>query len=102
MTDEYERRKDWLIPAINGIKGFKCAMPEGAFYAFVDAREMLGERFSTSADIAKLLLDEAKKDKPDPGKLKRWGHRLGELATHFGLHVAASEIVHIVSSMFPG
>jgi hypothetical protein len=53
-------------------------------------------------DVADTLLDEAKKEKPDPGKLKRWGHRLGELATQLGLHVAATEIVHIVSSMFPG
>lgn len=58
MTAEYERRRNWLIPALNKIKGFKCRMPEGAFYAFVDVREMLGERFKTSAAIAELLLNE--------------------------------------------
>ena len=51
-------------------------------------------------DVADTLLDEAKKDQPDPGKLKRWGTRLGELATQLGLHVAATEIVHIVGQMF--
>ena len=59
MTGEYERRRDWLIPALNEIKGFKCPMPEGAFYAFVDVREMLGERFTRSAEVADLLLKEA-------------------------------------------
>ena len=59
MTAEYEHRKNWLIPALNEIDGFRCAMPEGAFYAFVDVREMLGERFSTSAEVADLLLKEA-------------------------------------------
>lgn len=59
MTAEYNRRRDWLIPALNEIDGFKCSMPEGAFYAFVDVREMLGERFATSAQIADLLLKEA-------------------------------------------
>lgn len=59
MTAEYERRKNWLIPALNEIAGFKCAMPDGAFYAFVDVREMLGERFASSADVANLLLKEA-------------------------------------------
>ncbi len=59
MTAEYERRKDWLIAALNEIAGFKCAMPEGAFYAFVDVRGMLGERFRTSAEVADLLLNEA-------------------------------------------
>ncbi|HRI02898.1 MAG TPA: pyridoxal phosphate-dependent aminotransferase [Pyrinomonadaceae bacterium] len=59
MTAEYKRRRDWLIPALNEIDGFKCAMPEGAFYAFVDVREMLGEKFASSADIADMLLKEA-------------------------------------------
>ena len=58
MTSEYERRRDWLIPALNDVEGFKCDMPEGAFYAFVDVREMLGERFSDSAAVADLLLKE--------------------------------------------
>jgi aspartate aminotransferase len=59
MTAEYELRKDWLIPRLNDIEGFKCAMPEGAFYAFVDVREMLGDRFKMSSDIADLLLKQA-------------------------------------------
>lgn len=59
MTAEYERRKNWLIPALNEIDGFQCAMPEGAFYAFVDVRSMLGGRFANSAAIADLLLKEA-------------------------------------------
>ncbi len=59
MTREYERRKNWLIPALNEIDGFRCAMPEGAFYAFVDVRGMLGSRFATSGDIADLLLEDA-------------------------------------------
>ena len=59
MTAEYERRRNWLIPALNEIDGFKCAMPEGAFYAFVDVRELLGERFANSAAVADHLLKEA-------------------------------------------
>ncbi len=59
MTGEYKRRRDWFIPALNGIDGFECAMPEGAFYAFVDVRELLGSEFKTSADVAARLLKEA-------------------------------------------
>lgn len=59
MLAEYERRKDWLIPALNEISGFRCAMPEGAFYAFVDVSEMLGDRFRASADVAEFLLSAA-------------------------------------------
>ncbi len=59
MLEEYRRRRDYLIPALNGIEGFRCAMPEGAFYAFVDVRALIGERFETSAEIGDYLLKEA-------------------------------------------
>ncbi|MDQ3179948.1 MAG: pyridoxal phosphate-dependent aminotransferase [Acidobacteriota bacterium] len=59
MLEQYRARKDWLIPALHSIKTFKVAMPEGAFYAFVDVRQMLGDKFKTSADIADFLLSEA-------------------------------------------
>lgn len=59
MTAEYERRKNWLIPALNEIDGFKVEMPEGAFYAFVDVRGMLGDKYESSAAIAEKLLKEA-------------------------------------------
>lgn len=59
MLAEYERRKNWLIPALQSVKGFKCGEPEGAFYAFVDVREMLGNKFKNSAEVANLLLEKA-------------------------------------------
>jgi aspartate aminotransferase len=59
MTSEYERRRNWFVPALNEIRGFSCPMPEGAFYAFVDVREMLDERVNSSAAVADLLLSEA-------------------------------------------
>lgn len=58
MTAEYERRKEWFIPALNEINGFKCSMPEGAFYAFVDVRGLLSNNFATSSDVADHLLRE--------------------------------------------
>ena len=59
MLAEYKKRRDWLIPELNSIKGFKCAMPEGAFYAFLDVRELLGDKFAKSEDVADFLLTEA-------------------------------------------
>src|SRR5207237_4178356 len=34
MLAEYTRRREWLLDALNEIPGFRCARPEGAFYAF--------------------------------------------------------------------
>ena len=59
MLSEYKKRRDWLIPALNEIPGLKCPMPEGAFYAFIDVRGVLGERFKSSADVADHLLEDA-------------------------------------------
>ena len=59
MLAEYQTRRDWLIPELNKINGFKCEMPEGAFYAFVDTRELIGERFENSAAVTDHLLNEA-------------------------------------------
>lgn len=59
MLAEYELRRNWLIPALNGIDGIKCNMPEGAFYAFADVRELIGDRFPDSAAVADHLLSEA-------------------------------------------
>ena len=60
MTAEYERRRNWLIPELNKINGFSCPMPEGAFYAFVDVRGLLGDKFASSDDVATMLLNEGK------------------------------------------
>jgi len=59
MLTEYCRRRDWLIPELNKIDGLKCAMPEGAFYAFLDVRGLLGDKFTKSQDVADYLLTEA-------------------------------------------
>ena len=59
MLAAYRERRDYLIPALNEIVGFECRMPDGAFYAFADARKMLGDKFNTSADISDYLLKEA-------------------------------------------
>lgn len=59
MLAEYDKRRQWLIPALQSIEGFKVANPEGAFYAFIDVRGLLGDRFKTSADVADTLLTEA-------------------------------------------
>ncbi len=34
MIAEYQARRDMLVPRLNGIPGFRCRPPDGAFYAF--------------------------------------------------------------------
>jgi sigma-70-like protein len=53
-------------------------------------------------DIADTLKDEAAKQTPDAGKLKRWGSRLVELGRELGLRVATSEITTVLQNIFGG
>lgn len=56
MLSEYARRREWLVPALNEVAGFKCRMPQGAFYAFVDVRDLIGDKYKRSADVAEAML----------------------------------------------
>jgi aspartate aminotransferase len=58
MLGEYTKRRAWLLDALRGIPGIKCAEPEGAFYAFPDIRGCLSKELKSSADFAQRLLEE--------------------------------------------
>lgn len=56
MVKEYERRRDYAVKAINAIPGLSCVMPKGAFYIFVNIKDLgIG-----CEELAAYLLDEAK------------------------------------------
>jgi len=59
MLAEYNKRRDWLIGALDDIPGFRCFIPEGAFYAFPDVRGCLKGKVRTSGELADKLLNEA-------------------------------------------
>lgn len=56
MVKEYERRRDYAVKALNDMKGVSCKTPEGAFYIFVNIKE-LGK---SSEQVANELLERAK------------------------------------------
>jgi aspartate aminotransferase len=58
MLDEYTARRAWLLRALDDIPGFRCIMPEGAFYAFPDIRGCLQGAVKTSGEFAEILLKE--------------------------------------------
>jgi aspartate aminotransferase len=61
MLREYRRRRDLTVAALDRIDGVDLVAPEGAFYAFPRIeRAMLRRGLSRSADVARLLLEEAR------------------------------------------
>lgn len=64
MVKEFEKRRDIIAAALNGIPGVSCLNPQGAFYVFPDFSGVFGRSFkgkciSTSTDLAAYLLDGA-------------------------------------------
>jgi aspartate aminotransferase len=55
MVAEYRQRRDLFVAGLNGIPGFRCQAPGGAFYAWVNVRET----GLAAEEVAKLLLEEA-------------------------------------------
>ena len=56
MREEYQRRKDYVVKALNGIDGISCNNPQGAFYIFMNIKK-LGK---SSMEMAEYLLETAK------------------------------------------
>lgn len=56
MRQEYWKRRDYAVRAINDIPGLNCLAPDGAFYIFINIRS-LGV---TSSEFAQYLLEHEK------------------------------------------
>ncbi|MEW6735981.1 MAG: pyridoxal phosphate-dependent aminotransferase [Acidobacteriota bacterium] len=61
MLAEYQRRRNYLVPALNAIPGIECIEPEGAFYAFPSIKNVLAANteIKTSQALAQHLLERA-------------------------------------------
>ena len=55
MVAEYEKRRDYMVEALNSLPGCSCLRPDGAFYIFVNIKA-LGR---SSSEVADYLLDHA-------------------------------------------
>lgn len=60
MISEYQRRRDYLVAALNQIPGVRCATPQGAFYLFPDISAFLGGNgMADSEAFSRRLLEQA-------------------------------------------
>lgn len=63
MNEAYNARRKYIYKRVCNIKYLSAVEPQGAFYVFVDAREMYGKKYkgqeiTSAADIARFLLDD--------------------------------------------
>jgi aspartate aminotransferase len=84
----YRQRRDRMAQRINAIPGLSCAMPEGAFYLYVDCGGLLGRRtpagkvLESDGDVVMFLLEQA-------GVAVVAGHAYG-LSPYFRLSIATA------------
>jgi aspartate/methionine/tyrosine aminotransferase len=72
MRQEFLRRRDVVVSALNRLPGVRCIVPVGAFYAFPDIR---GTGY-TSRELSDRLLEEA-------GVALLWGTAFGQAGEGF-------------------
>ena len=64
MIDEFKSRRDLILNLLSEIIGFKCNIPNGAFYVFPDisyffGKIIKGKKITNATDLSLLLLEEA-------------------------------------------
>ena len=55
MVKEFARRREQFVRDLNRVPGFRCAPPEGAFYAWVN----ISDTGSRAEEICRIMLDDA-------------------------------------------
>jgi aspartate aminotransferase len=60
MIEEFEARRNFLVPRLNAIPGICCRPPSGAFYAFPDVSGAFAPGRANSLEFAEYLLREAR------------------------------------------
>jgi len=65
MVSEFEKRRNYIVEEINKIPYLKTIKPQGAFYVWVNIKELKGKKFNgqvitDSLKLSEILLEEAK------------------------------------------
>jgi aspartate aminotransferase len=55
MVAEYRKRRDLFVARLNRVPGFRCQIPDGSFYAWVNVEDT----GLAAEEVARLLLEEA-------------------------------------------
>lgn len=55
MVAEFSKRREQFVRDLNGISGFRCRAPEGAFYAWVN----ISETGMSAEELCRIMLEEA-------------------------------------------
>ncbi len=65
MRVEFDKRRRYMVERLNALQGVKCALPQGAFYAYPDVSFYYGRsagsrKIADSVELCAFLLEEGK------------------------------------------
>jgi aspartate aminotransferase len=60
MNTEFDKRRKYLVEALNAVDGVSCLTPTGAFYVFPNTSGVYRGKIKGSLDLATYLLEDAK------------------------------------------
>jgi aspartate aminotransferase len=55
MVSEFSRRREQFVADLNRVPGFRCAPPEGAFYAWVN----ISDTGMSAEEVCRIMIEEA-------------------------------------------
>ena len=64
MVEEFKSRRDLILDLLENINGFKCNVPDGAFYVFPEISHYFGKtidgfKINNASDMSMFLLEKA-------------------------------------------
>ncbi len=59
MRQAFDGRRKLMYSLLTEIEGFRCIEPEGAFYAFPNVTEAMGDDYASSVDLATAIIERA-------------------------------------------
>jgi aspartate/methionine/tyrosine aminotransferase len=88
MVAEFKKRRDAIVKGFNEIPGWRCSLPDGAFYAFPN----ISGTGKSSKDLANLLLNEA-------GVACLWGTAFGQYGDGYLRFSYANSLPNILEAI---
>ena len=58
MVEDYKKRRDYIVGALNDMPGVSCESPQGAFYVFPNISKLFGTHIKSSKEFADKFLDD--------------------------------------------
>ncbi len=103
----YKARRDFMLEALNKVPGLRCAVPEGAFYLFINCKSFLsskapgGKTIGSDMDFVEYLIEQGVASVPGSSFGAEGYFRLSYATDDQSLKLAAERIAKACAALKP-